>query len=125
MAKKITYQRFKIDVAASGQLVAGSFKLDQNTKLIASVAVESSLPNQAYYRGSQRLEISSDEIFPTGHETRRLMANQSVAQNDRQFDLGEVASGNKSLKIDYQDTNHPSAVFAAYSVTFIFKCIND
>lgn len=120
---KTKYQRFDIDVTASGQILDKSFQFDQNTKTIKSVAIECSLPNQAYYRGAQRLEINSDEIFPKGHETRRLMSNQAVSPNSRQFDLGDVDPGNRKLVINYQDTDHPSAVFAAYKVSFIFKCL--
>lgn len=119
---KIIYQPFTISVATSGQTVSKTFSFDNNVKRILSVAVESEFPNLAYYRGSQRLEINNDELLPEGMPTRRLMGNLNIAQDDREFSLGNIEHGNRMLKIDYVDKNHPSAAFVPYDVVFLFKC---
>ncbi|MFN3405190.1 MAG: hypothetical protein ACK40G_13915 [Cytophagaceae bacterium] len=119
---RFIYQRFTIN-AAEGASSEKTFEFNRKVKKIVSVQVTSSHPDKAYFRGSNRIEISGEEFFAEGHETKLMMSNQGVAPEQRFTCIGDVDPGNYQLKINYKDTAHASAAFGAYSVTYIFKCI--
>lgn len=118
---KIVYKRFIITVDGANASYNKKFDLDKNTRFVTAMQVTSDKPEQIYNRGSQRIEISGDELYPEDYETKLLMSGISVAPDDRFVELGEVAPGNGEVKILYKDFNGPVA-FSAYTVVFIFKC---
>lgn len=82
------------------------WELPKKTKFVKGIQLTSDYPDSLYYRGSQRIEIGGEEIFPEGFESRILMSSLSVAPRERFFDLGKVLPGDLSVKVRYQDNPH-------------------
>jgi hypothetical protein len=118
---KLVYKRFIIQVTGANQSYNKKFELDSNTRTVTAMQVTADRPEQIYNRGSQRIEISGDELYPEDYETKLLMSGISVAPDARFVELGEVSPGNGEVKILYKDFNGPVA-FSSYNVVFIFKC---
>jgi hypothetical protein len=114
---------YTINVETEGQPVSKKFDLDKNVKLVLGILLSSDRPNLLFYRGSQRIEISGDELFPEGYESKILMSGLSVAPDQKFRSLGNGAvAGNGEVKILYQDTPNPNAVFQPYKVSIILQC---
>lgn len=112
---------FTVDVAAT--LVSKKFDLDKNVKLVRGILLSSDKPNLLFYRGSQRIEISGDEIFPEDFESKILMSGMGVAPDQKYRSLGNgVVAGNGEVKIQYKDTNNPNASFTTYKVMVVLQC---
>ena len=85
--------------------------------------LSSNKPNQLFFRGSQKLEINGDELYPEDYESRLLMSGISVAPNERYVDMGDaVLAGNGEVKIVYKDTDNTLAAFDSYLVIINLKC---
>ena len=121
MRKRIK-KSFDINVAASGSVVSQTFELDKNIILIHGLLLTSSRDDLMYYRGSQRIEINRDEIFPEGYESKLLMSGINVSPNDRYYSLGGKEPGNFKVKMDYTDTNTPVIAFDLYRVSIYLDC---
>ncbi|MDZ7648472.1 MAG: hypothetical protein U5K54_15490 [Cytophagales bacterium] len=112
---------FLVDV--EGQPVSKKFDLDKNVKVVRGIMMSSDRPNLLFYRGSQRIEISGDELFPEDFESKMFMSGLAVAPNDKYKTLGNgVVAGNGELKIQYKDTINPNAPFVAYKVIISLLC---
>lgn len=99
------------------------FDLDKNISTVHRLVLSSDNPKLLYFRGSQRLEISGDEIFPEDYESKLLMSGISVAPDEKFRTLGNgVVAGNGEIKVLYKDTENPNAAFTAYKVSLIFQC---
>lgn len=120
--RKRVKKRFDIDVAASGAVVSQTFELDKNIVLVHGLLLSSSRDDLMYYRGSQKIEINRDEIFPEGYESKLLMSGINVSPNDRFYSLGGKEPGNFKVKMDYTDTNTPVIAFAPYRVSIYLDC---
>ena len=123
MDKVVKPRLFSIQVTAEGQPVSKTFSLDKNVKLVLGVQLTSNDPKLLFYRGSQRIEISGDEIYPEDFESKCLMSGLSTEPNKR-YDLfgNAVIPGNGEIKVLYKDSPNPNAPFVAYKVTFNFLC---
>jgi len=123
MEGRIVDKPFTFAVDAEGQPVNKKFDLDKNVKLVRGIMLSSNYPNLLFYRGSQRIEISGDEIFPENYESKLLMSGLSVAPDEKFRTLGNgVVAGNGELKVQYKDTANARAPFESYSVTIILQC---
>ena len=112
---------FLVDV--EGQPVSKKFDLDKNVKVVRGIMMSSDRPNLLFYRGSQRIEISGEELFPEDFESKMFMSGLSVAPDDKYKTLGNgVVAGNGELKIQYKDTINPTAPFVAYKVIISLLC---
>lgn len=111
------YKEFDIDVAASGETVKKTFEVDKSVKTVRGVMLISNRPDLVYYRGSLHLEINKEEIFPEGYSASRLLSSPNVKPNDRIYSIGEHASGNGLIKIEYTDSEDGRTTFGAYTVT--------
>jgi len=99
------------------------FDLDKNVRLVRGMLISSDLPIVLYYRGSQRIEISGDEIFPEDYESKLLMTGLSVPPDEKFKTLGDgVVAGNGEIKIQYKDLPNPTTPFVAYKVLITFRC---
>lgn len=114
---------FDIEVSAAGQSISKTFELDKTIGLIKGLAITSNRDDLAYYRGSQKLEINREEIFPEGHESKMLMSGINVSPNLRYYDLENLSPGNGNIKIDYVDTENDQTVFSPYRVRYNFDCL--
>ncbi len=116
MAKRIK-KRYDIDVATANDLHSKTFELDKNVNAVHGVLFASDRDDLMYYRGSGKIEINSDEIFPEGYETKLLMSGLNVSPNDRFYNLGGVPPGNFKLKVEYRDTPDARLAFTPYRVS--------
>lgn len=96
------------------------WELPKKTAYVKGLQLTSDFPNKLYYRGSQRIEIGGDELFPEGFDSKILISSISVAPRERFFDLGEVQPGDLSVKVRYQDKDHERAVLGnGYQVSVV------
>jgi len=99
------------------------FDLDKNVKLVHGILLSSDKPNLLFYRGSQRIEVSGDEIFPEDYESKILMSGLAVSPDEKFRSLGNgVVAGNGEVKLQYKDTANPNAAFTPYRVIIILQC---
>ena len=109
---KETRVSFSFPITKEGQLLTvDTLELPKHTTFVKGVQLLSDHPDRLYYRGSQRIEIGGQEIFPEGFDSKILMSSLSVPPRERFFDLGQVLPGDLLVKIRYKDTLHPNAAF--------------
>lgn len=116
MPKRIK-KRYDIDVTTAGAIHTKTFELDKTVTAIHGMLFASDRDDLMYYRGSAKVEINSDEIFPEGYETKLLMSGLNVSPNDRYYNMGGVLPGNFKVKIEYKDTADTRLQFVPYRVT--------
>ncbi len=121
MLKRIK-KRFDIHVTASNAAFSKTFELDKTITSIHGILFTSDRDDLLYYRGTNKVEINKEEIFPEGYETKLLMTGINVSPNDRYYDLEGIVAGNGKVKIDYQDTPDGKTVFEPYRLTVYLDC---
>lgn len=122
---KYRYKRFTIAVGTAATSYNVKFVLDKDVTLIRSLLVTADRPDLLFFRGSQRIEISGEEIFPEDFESRLLMSGIEVPPDDRYASLADgkgIPSGNGEVKVLYKDNNYGNTTFAAYTVTLMLIC---
>jgi hypothetical protein len=120
---RIVNKRFSFSVDAGNASYAKKFDLDKNIKRVRGLNLSSDKPDQLFYRGSQKIELSGEELFPEDWEAKLLMSGLSVAPDQKFKDLGDaVLAGNGELKIGFKDENNPAAAFSAYKVNINLLC---
>ena len=117
-----SYEEFSLQVKSANQIFTESFELDKNVVAIKGMKIDADRNDLAYYRGSQRMEISKKEIFPDNYLTQRLMVGINVGMNERYRDLRSPNPGNRIIKVDYKDSDAFGTVFTPYTVNFSFEC---
>lgn len=120
--EKVIYKSYSFLVSNDNTSYKHTFDLDKNIKVVTGLLLSSSDPRGLFFRGSQRIEINGDELFPDGYESKMLMSGISVPPNQRFFDIGEVPSGNCEVKIQYRDESNDNAGFSPYKVILNLKC---
>jgi hypothetical protein len=88
MEQRLLDEIFSFTVEAAATPVSRKFDLDRNVKLVCGILLRSDKPNLLFYRGSQRIEISGDEIFPKDFESKILMSGMGVAPDQKYRSLG-------------------------------------
>ncbi len=121
MQKRIK-KRFDLDVTEANTIHSKTFELDKNITTINGLLMASNRDDMLYYRGSQKIEINRDEIFPEGYESKLLMTGINVSPNERYYNLGGKAPGNGKLALEYKDTDYDGLVFAQYRVSIYLDC---
>lgn len=116
MPKRVK-KRYDIDVTAANAIHSKTFELDKTVQKVHGILFTSDRDDLMYYRGSGKVEINSDEIFPEGYETKLLMSGLNVSPNDRFYSLGGVPPGNFKVKVEYKDTADARLQFTAYRVS--------
>jgi hypothetical protein len=116
----IIKERFDLQVDTANEVKKVQWELDKNAEILFGVAVTSDSETKLYYRGSQKIQINDQELFPENFESKLLMTGLSVSPNDRMVNVGLVNTGNCLIEVWYKDTQHPSAPFVPYRVTFYF-----
>jgi hypothetical protein len=123
MEKRLVDKIFTFLVENEGQPVNKKFDLDKNVKVVHGIAISSDRPNLLFYRGSQRIELSGDELFPEDFESKMFMSGMAVPPDDKYKSLGNgVITGNGELKIQFKDAPNPNAPFAPYKVILNLLC---
>lgn len=116
MIKRI-FKRYDLSVAVESSTVSQTFELDKNIHSVHGVLVTSSHDDLLYYRGSQRIELNRDELFPQNYESKLLMSGVNVSPNRRYYETGALEPGNYKLKVDYTDTIDMRTEFVPYRVS--------
>jgi hypothetical protein len=116
MSKRVK-KRYDIDVTAANAIHSKTFELDKTVEKVHGLLFSSDRDDLMYYRGSGKVEINSDEIFPEGYETKLLMSGLNVSPNERYYNLGGVLPGNFKVKVEYKDTADARLQFVPYRVT--------
>lgn len=118
--KKVIRKRFDLSVTKPGETVKEEFELDKTITKVVGIAVTSDRDDLLFYRGSHRIALNGEEIFPEGYESKLLMSGIGVKPNDRYFRL-EREPGNSMVQFHYTDSNHPSTIFTAYRVSLYIE----
>lgn len=111
------YKEYDITISADGETVKKTFEVDKSVKTVKGVMLLSNRPDLVFYRGSLRLEINKEEIFPEGYSASRLLSSPNVKPNDRIYAIGEHEVSNGLIKIEYTDAADGRTVFATHTVT--------
>lgn len=120
---KTVKKRFDILVATEGAKVSDTFELDKDITTVKGLLLSSDRDDLLYFRGSQKIIINAEEIFPEHYESKLLMSGINVAPHQRFYDLGEVGTGNRNVKIEFQDNTSGQASFEPYRVSLYLDCI--
>lgn len=124
----IIKERFDIKITQAGQTVKGEFELDKNAGIVRGILLTSDFDEQLFFRGSQKIQLNDQELFPEGFESKLLMSGLNVAPDDRSITVGNIPSGNGRMEIWYTDTNHSNSRFVPYRVSiYVFSSpqVND
>jgi len=125
MATKYRFPVYTIPVTAANQSYPMKFDLDKNIKVLWALRISADQPQLLFYRGTQRIELSGDELYPDGTESKVFMSGINTPPDDKWRSIEEGAglpTGNEELKVIYVDADNPKAVFAPYNVYITLKC---
>lgn len=122
METKIIRKRFDLKVDQSGQSVRENFQLEKTITQIKGITLTSDQDQMIYFRGSQKIEIGGEEVFPEDYETKLLMTGISLRPDQRFFPL-DLQPGNGIVSITFKDTLHPSAAFVPYRVSLYLEVV--
>src|ERR1051326_1363919 len=113
---KTEYKRFDLRVTAANSTVSQTFELDKNFVAVKGLMLSSDRRDLLFFRGSQRIEINKDELFPDQYLSELLMSGINVPIDLRYYNLGSVDTGNKIVKMDFKDSDAFGTAFAPYTV---------
>ncbi|TCZ68357.1 hypothetical protein [Flaviaesturariibacter aridisoli] len=116
MEKRVK-KRYDIDVPAAGGTFSKTFELEKTVVKVHGILFTSDRDDLMFYRGSAKVELNRDELFPENYETKLLMSGLNVSPNERYFNLGGVQPGNFKLKVDYKDTPDTRLQFVPYRIS--------
>ncbi len=119
---KIVKKRFDIQITDAGKTFSKTFDIDKDITLIHGLMFTSNRDDLAYYRGTQKVEINGEEIFPDNYETKLLMSGLNVSPNDRYYKLGGIIPGNGKVKVDFTDNTEDRIGFSAYRISLYLDC---
>lgn len=117
---KTIRKRFDIQVDSPAQRFKAEFELEKTIGRITGLLVTSDRDDLLFYRGTQRIEINGNEVFPEDYESKLLMSGISLQPNQRFFAV-DLEPGNGMVAFTYTDSNHPNVVFAAYRVSLYLQ----
>jgi len=120
---KAVRKRFDIQITAANSSVSQSFEMEKSITAYRGFLLTSNMDDMLYFRGSQRIEISKEEIFPEGYESKLLMSGLNVSPNARYFDLENMKPGNGQVKIEFSDTDDGRTAFQPYRVSLYLDCL--
>lgn len=115
--KQIIKKRYDLLVPQSGAIVREQFELDKNVSKVNAILLTSDKEEQLYNRGSQKIEINGQEIFPEKYESKLLMSGINVSPNDRYYKLESIAVGNRIMKVEFTDAQDSRSAFSTYRVS--------
>ena len=115
--KQIIKKRYDLLVPQSGAIVREQFELDKNVSKVNAILLTSDKEEQLYNRGTQKIEINGQELFPEKYESKLLMSGINVSPNDRYYKLENIAIGNRIMKVEFTDAQDSRSSFSAYRVS--------
>ncbi|MFB6453798.1 hypothetical protein ACE38W_00900 [Chitinophaga sp. Hz27] len=118
----IVKKRFDISITSPDKVFSQSFELDKNITFIKGILLTSDKEDLLYYRGSQKIEVNKQEVFPENYESKLLMTGINVSPNLRYYNTGNLPVGNGIVKVSYQDINDTRMNFEPYRVSVYLDC---
>lgn len=115
-------KRFDLTITEEEGIVTKTFELDKTIKTVKGLLVASDKDDVLYYRGSQKIEINNEEIFPDGYESKLLMSGINVSPKQRYYDIGSFSPGNGIIKVTFVDQADNRADFENYRVSLYLDC---
>ena len=120
---KIIKKRFSFLVDTADQGYSKKFELDKNVRAVRGILLSTDLPNLLFYRGSQKIELSGEEIFPDDWESKLIMSGIGIAPDEKIYNLGDgYLAGNGELKLQFKDTTNALAAFTPYTISIYLLC---
>lgn len=116
-------KRFDLSVTEAGKIFSKTFELDKNIVYIKGILMSADKDDLMYYRGSQKIEVNKEEVFPENYESKLLQSGINVSPNNRYYDLANMPAGAGSIKLEHKDTNDSRAAFVPYRVSLYVDCI--
>ena len=116
----IIKERYDIQINTANEVKKGEFELDSNANFLFGLTVTSDKEDSLYYRGSQKIQLNDQELFPEDFESKLLMSGLAVTPNNRMVRTGLVKRGNGKIEIWFKDIDHAATSFAPYRVSFYF-----
>ena len=113
----IIKERFDLRISEANQVFKGEFELDKNANYVMGITLTSDRDDLLFYRGTQKIQVNDQELFPEEFESRLLMSGINVAPDERMVSVGAIDAGNGRLEIWFKDKDHPAASFTPYRVT--------
>lgn len=120
--KNIVKKRFDINITEADKIFSKSFELDKTIAFVNGILFTSDKDDLIYYRGSQKVEINKQEVFPENYESKLLMTGINVSPNERFYDVGDLPVGNGNVKVEYKDINDGRTTFEPYRISIYLKC---
>lgn len=118
----IVKKRFEIAITAADKTFSQSFELDKTITHIKGILLTADKEDMLYYRGSQKIEVNKQEVFPDNYHSKLLMCGINVSPNSRFYNTGSLPVGNGIVKVLYQDTNDTRLSFEKYTVYVYLDC---
>lgn len=110
-------KRFDINVTEANAVHSKTFELEKNITAVHGILFTSDRDDLLYYRGTNKVELNRQEIFPEEYESKLLMTGLNVSPNSRYYNLGGMAPGNRILKVEYKDHDTEMINFSSYRVS--------
>lgn len=104
-------------ITSANKMFSQSFQLDKNVTSVNGILVTADLEDLLYYRGTQKIELNSREIFPEDYESKLLITGINISPNDKYYRTGGLPVGNGILKVEYRDSDHSRMKFEPYLVS--------
>ena len=121
--KKFVKKRYSFIVNTPISTYSKKFDLDKNIKLVRGILMSSDKPDLLFFRGSQKITVNGEELFPEDYEAKLLMSGISVPPDQKYADLGDgVIAGNGEVKISYKDAENSTTFFTPYEVNMYLMC---
>lgn len=123
--KKPYSKTFVFPVSSSGEYIKRTIEVDKSILNVTMVGLTANREELLYYRGSFRLEINKEEIFPEDTPAKKIYTLPSVDANHRSYKIGEVAIGNGQINFQYRDSEDGRTIFTPYTVLLLIDGIRE
>jgi len=118
----IVKKRFDIAITSGDKIFSQLFELDKNITAIKGILLTADKEDLLYYRGSQKIEVNKQEVFPEDYESKLLMTGINVSPNSRYYNTGGLPVGNGIVKVEYKDRNDTRLAFEPYRISLYLDC---
>lgn len=118
----IVKKRFDVAITAADKVFSQSFELDKTITFIKGILLTADKEDLLYYRGSQKIEVNKQEVFPEDYASKLLMTGINISPNQRYYDTGNLPVGNGIVKIEYKDQNDTRLAFEPYRISIYLDC---
>jgi hypothetical protein len=120
--KQIIKKRYDLHVRDANAVVRENFELDKNVSKVNALLVTADKEEMLYNRGSQKIEINGQEIFPEKYESKLLMSGLNVSPNERYYTIVNNGIGNRIMKVEFADNADGRSSFSPYRVSIYLEC---